>query len=134
VAPMADGGARVAVRAGEGEAGDSICSRCRSVRMSWGQPHRWCTRGVGSKARRRAADQRPNGERWLARRRVGYSHLAPSKRPRTSRTVALRRGAWTDGSSGASACTPGMRTAVWRGARATSRESALWRRRVKKTC
>jgi hypothetical protein len=39
-----------------------IYSRWRSVRRSWGQPRRRCTRGVGNKARRRAADQRPNGE------------------------------------------------------------------------
>jgi hypothetical protein len=114
--------------------GTVIYSRWRSVWRSWGQPRRWCTRGVGSKARRRAADQRPNGERRLARRRVEYSHLAPSKRPRASRTVALRRGTWTDGSSGASACARGARTAGWRGARVTSRESALWRRGVKTVC
>jgi hypothetical protein len=107
--------------------------RCwRSVRRSWGQPHCWCTRGVGSKARRRAAERRPNGERRLARRR--NNHLAPSKRPRTSRTVALRRGAWTDGSSGASACVRGARTAGWRGVRVMSRESALWRRGVETFC
>jgi hypothetical protein len=41
---------------------------------------------VGNKARRRAADQRPNGEWRLARRRVDYSPLAPSKRPQTSRS------------------------------------------------
>jgi hypothetical protein len=102
----------------------------RSVRGSWGQPRRRCTRGVGSKARRRAAERRPNGEWRLTRRRVGNNHLAPSKHSRTSRTVALRRGAWTDGSSGASACARGARTTGWRGARATSRESALWRRGV----
>jgi hypothetical protein len=95
---------------------------------SWGQPCRRCTRGVGSKARRRAAERWPNGERRLARLRVGSSHLAPSKRSRTSRTVALRRGAWTDRSSGASASACGARTVGWHGARATSRESALWRR------
>jgi hypothetical protein len=102
-----------------------IYSHWRSVKRSWGQPHHRCTRGVGSKARRRAADLRPNGERRLARQRVEYSHLAPSKRPRTSRAVALWHGAWTDGSSGASACTPGARTVVWRGARDVARERAL---------
>jgi hypothetical protein len=87
-----------------GAAGAGFYRRWRSVRGSWGQPRRRCTRGVGSKARRRAAERRPNGERRLARRRVGNSHLAPSKCSRTSRTVALRRDAWTDGSSGASTC------------------------------
>jgi hypothetical protein len=110
------GGARAKERPGTG-----IYRRWRSVRGSRGQPHRRCTRGVGSKAWRRAADQRPNGERRLARRRVENSHLAPSKRPRTSHTVALRRGAWTDGSSGASACARGARTAGWHGARARAR-------------
>jgi hypothetical protein len=114
--------------------GAGIYRRWRSVRRSWGQPRRWCTRGVGSKARRRAAEWRPNGERRLARRRVGNNHLAPSKCSRTSRTVALRRGAWTDGSSGASTCAHGARVAGWRGARATSRESALWCRGVETFC
>jgi hypothetical protein len=114
--------------------GTGIYRRWRSVRRSWGQPRRRCTRGVGSKAQRRAAEWRPNGERRLACRRVEDSHLAPSKHPQTSRTVAPRRGAWTDGSSGASACARGARTAGWRGACATSRESALWRRGVKKIC
>jgi hypothetical protein len=103
--------------------------RCRrSARGFWGQPHRRCTRSVGSKARRRAAERRLNGERRLAHWQVGSSHLAPSKRSRTSRTVALRRGAWTDGSSGASACARGARTAGWRDALVTSCVSALWHR------
>jgi hypothetical protein len=106
--------------------------RCwRSVRRSWGPPRCRCTRGVGSKVRRRAEEWRPNGEWRFARRWVGSNHLAPSKRSQTSRTVALRHGAWTDGSSGASVCARGARTVGWRGAHVTSRESALWRRRVK---
>jgi hypothetical protein len=72
-----------------GATGAGFYRRWRSVRGSWGQPRRRCTRGVGSKARRRAAERRPNGVRRLARRRVGISHLAPSKRSRTSPTVAL---------------------------------------------
>jgi hypothetical protein len=56
---------------------------------SWGQPRRRCTHGVGSKVRQRAAERWPNGVRWLARRRVGNCHLAPSKRSRTPPTVAL---------------------------------------------
>jgi hypothetical protein len=39
-----------------------------SVRGSWGQPRRRCTRGVGSKAQRRAAERRPNGVLRFARR------------------------------------------------------------------
>jgi hypothetical protein len=46
--------------------GTGIYRRWRSDRRSWGQPRRLCTRGVGIKAQRRAADQRPNGERRLA--------------------------------------------------------------------
>jgi hypothetical protein len=72
------------------------------------------TRGVGSKARRRAADQRPTGEERVAHRRVEFIHMAPSKRSWMSRTVASRRDAWTDGFSGTSACTPDERTAVRR--------------------
>jgi hypothetical protein len=40
-----------------GETGAGFYRRWRSVRGSWGQPRRQCTRGVGSKARRRAAAQ-----------------------------------------------------------------------------
>jgi hypothetical protein len=72
-----------------GAVGAGFYRRWRSVRGSWGQPHRRCTRGVGSKARRRAAERRPNGVWRLARRRVGNGHLAPSKRTRMSPTVAL---------------------------------------------
>jgi hypothetical protein len=53
-----------------------------------------------------------NGVRRLARRQVETSHLAPSKRSRSSRTVAFRRGAWTAGSAGASACVRGARMAA----------------------
>jgi hypothetical protein len=40
-----------------GETGAGFYRRWRSVRGSWGKPRRQCTRGVGSKARRRAAAQ-----------------------------------------------------------------------------
>jgi hypothetical protein len=53
-----------------------------------------------------------NGVRRLARRRVETGHLAPSKRSRSSPTVAFRRGAWTTGSAGASVCMRGARTAT----------------------
>jgi hypothetical protein len=114
-APMAErrssgGGARA-----KGRPRTGIYRRWRSVRGSWGRPRRRCTRRVGSKARQRAAERRPNGERRLARRRVGSSNLAPFKRSRTSHTVALRHGASTDGSSGASACARNRSTARRRG-------------------
>jgi hypothetical protein len=92
----ANGGRRGSVadaRAREERSGAGFYRRWRSVRGSWGQPRRRCTRGVASKVRRRVAERRPNGKRRLARRRVESSHLAPSKRSRTSRTVALRRSA-----------------------------------------
>jgi hypothetical protein len=42
-----------------GATGAGLYGRWRSVRRSWGQPRRRCTRGVGSKALRRAAARRP---------------------------------------------------------------------------
>jgi hypothetical protein len=64
---------------------------------------------------------------------AGEWTTAPWHRPSAHRrhAVVLRCGTWTDGSSGASACARGARTASWRGARVTLRESALWRRGVK---
>jgi hypothetical protein len=53
-----------------------------------------------------------NGVRRLAHRRVETGDLAPSKLSRSSPTVAFRRGAWTPGSAGASACARGARTAT----------------------
>jgi hypothetical protein len=42
-----------------GAIGAGLYGRQRSVRRSWGQPRRRCTRGVSSKALRRAAARRP---------------------------------------------------------------------------
>jgi hypothetical protein len=53
-----------------------------------------------------------NGVRQLAHRRVETGHLAPSNRSRSSPTVAFRHGAWTAGSTGASACARDTRTAA----------------------
>jgi hypothetical protein len=53
-----------------------------------------------------------NGVRRLARRRVETGHLAPCNRSLSSPTVAFRRGPWTAGSAGASACARGARMAA----------------------
>jgi hypothetical protein len=104
--------------------------RWRSVRRSWGQPRHRCTRGVGSKALRRAAARRPMacggwhaGECKLAtwhrpnvRGRhpqwhadVAHGPLGPPV-PRRARAARVRPLAWH-------AC-------------ATSRVGALWRSRA----
>jgi hypothetical protein len=101
--------------AGGGGSGES--TRARGERLGWvymGAEGRLGGRGVNHVAGARAAwaarrcDVRRGGGQW----RAAVGHLTPSKRSRSSPTVAFRRGAWTAGSAGASACARDARTAA----------------------
>jgi hypothetical protein len=113
-----------------GATGAGLYGRWRSVRRSWGQTRRRCTRGVGSKALRRVAARRPMAcGGWHA----GEWKLATWRRP----NARGRHPQWHSGVAHGSLGSPVPRCArvarvrplAWH-ACATLRVGALWHSRA----
>jgi hypothetical protein len=103
-AAMADGGGSSGSASARGERPGWVYMDVEGPLGGRGVNHVTGAHGRGKQGVATCGGAAANGVRRLARRRVETGHLAPSNRSRSSPTVAFRRGAWTAGSVGASAC------------------------------
>jgi hypothetical protein len=114
--------------------GAGLYGRWRSVKRSWGQPRRRCTRGVGSKALQREAERWPMAcGGWHA----GEWKLATWRRPNARGRYPQWHSSAAHGPLGPPvprrARAARVRPLAWHGC-ATSRVGALWRSRAKTVC